>query len=113
MHEPASACVSPPPGCIFSPEPFFSGGKLDSFKVTQECDESDEVTYLGRASLRNQLKMGFFHGNELCNKTLSNKVLKDPINSRYRHNSDYSVCFEKQDRVELTYRRLSSAPNPR
>lgn len=55
--------------------------------------------------------MVLFNGKELCNGTLTNTVLKDPINSRYRHNTDYSVNLEKEDRVDVTYRPLLSDPN--
>ncbi len=111
MQEPSSICASAAPGCILSAKGIFSDGKLNGFKVSQQCDESDEVTYVGRASLANQLKMGLFHGEQLCDATLTNTVLKDPINSRFRHNTDYSVNLEKEDRVELTYRPLLSDPN--
>lgn len=111
IREPSSICINAAPGCLLSVKGFFSGNKLAGFDVERQCDESDEVTYLGRESLGNQLGMRLFHGTQICNETLTNKVLKDPISSRYRHNTDYSVNLGQEDRVELTYRPLLSDPN--
>jgi hypothetical protein len=110
-REPSSICINAPPGCVLSARGFFSGNKLAGFDVERQCDESDEITYLGRESLGNQLGMRLFHGTGLCNETLTNRVLKDPIKSRYRHNTEYSVNLGQEDRVELTYRPLLSDPN--
>lgn len=109
--EPSTACLKAAPGCVLSVKGMFSKGSLDQFSVKQECEATEGAVLHGRASLGTQLRHGLFHGNSLCDKTLTNKVLTDPIHSEYRHNTDYSVKFDKDDRVEVTHKPLFTNPN--